>query len=252
MATMEPTTNANKRIPKMTERAKAALEEQHDGPKKCKNGGEGGNVLKKGRTGPKIDRDTSTTGETLTSPAPNQSRQATVEDVPDDDGFISQGSIDNDESCTMQEEKSNSKSHAEDVPGMLEYCAYSRHSHSKLVVQKNERNSPIYAFFEAPRLVNQKGRPAHEFKCARQGCAATVRRYLNKKDAGSTGNLRKHAKACWGGAAVDAADNAASADEVHKAIIPNILKDGSIAVAYKLKKGTTTYSHRQHTREQTK
>ena len=79
-----------------------------------------------------------------------------------------------------------------------------------------------------------------------------MRHYLNKKDAGSTGNLRKHAKACWGSAAVDAADNAASVDEVHKAIIPNILKDGSIAVAYKLKKGMTTYSHRQHTREQTK
>ena len=125
-------------------------------------------------------------------------------------------------------------------------------THSKLVVQKNERNSPIYAFFEAPRLVNQKGRPAHKFKCSRGGCAATVRRYLDKKDAGSTGNLRKHAKACWGSAAVDAADNAASADEVHKAIILNILKDGSIAVAYKLKKGTTTYSHRQHTCEQTK
>jgi len=51
---------------------------------------------------------------------------------------------------------------------------------------------------------------------------------------------------------VDAADNAASADEVHKAIIPNILKDGSISVAFKLKKGTTTYSHHQHTHEQTK
>ena len=125
-------------------------------------------------------------------------------------------------------------------------------THSKLVVQKNERNSPIYAFFEAPRLVNQKGRPAHKFKCSRRGCAATVRHYLDKKDAGSTGNLCKHAKACWGGAAVDAADNAASADEVCKAIILNILKDGSIAVAYKLKKGMTTYSHRQHTREQTK
>ena len=51
---------------------------------------------------------------------------------------------------------------------------------------------------------------------------------------------------------MDAADNATSADEVRKAIIPNVLKDGSIAVAYKLKNGTTTYSHRQHTREQTK
>ena len=237
----------------MTEQAKAALKEQHDGPKKHKNGGEGSNVLKKGHTGPKIDHNTSTTRETLSSsPAPNQSRRATVKDVPDDDGFISQGGIDDDESRTTQGEKSNSKSHAEDVPGMLEYCAHSRNSQSKLVVQKNECNSPIYAFFEAPRLVNQKGCPAHKFKCSRQGCAATVRHYLDKKDAGATGNLHKHAKVCWGGAAMDAADNAASADEACKAIIPNILKDGSIAVAYKLKKGTTTYSHCQHTHEQTK
>ena len=129
MATVESTTNVNKRILKMTEQAKAALEEQHDGPKKHKNGGEGGNVLKKGRTGPEIDRDTSTTRETLSSsPALNQSRQATVEDVPDDDGFISQESIDDDESRTTQGEKCNSKSRAEDVPGMLEYCAHSRNS----------------------------------------------------------------------------------------------------------------------------
>ena len=129
MATVESTTNVNKRILKMMEWAKAALEEQHDGPKKHKNGGEGGNMLKKGHTGPKIDRDTSTTRETLSSsPAPNQSMRATVEDVPDDDGFISQGSIDNDESYTTQGEKSNSKSRAEDVPGMLEYCAHSGNS----------------------------------------------------------------------------------------------------------------------------
>ena len=116
MATVESTTNVNKRMPKMMEQAKAALEEQHDGPKKHKNGSEGGNVLKKGCTGPEIDCDTSTTRETLSSsPAPNQSRWATVKDVPDDDRFISQGSIDNDESRTTQGEKSNSKSCADSM-----------------------------------------------------------------------------------------------------------------------------------------
>ncbi|KIM70400.1 hypothetical protein SCLCIDRAFT_100751 [Scleroderma citrinum Foug A] len=124
--------------------------------------------------------------------------------------------------------------------------------HSKLEVRKNKRNSPIYAFFEKPKVIKQGGHPAHEFKCSRQGCAGRVRRYLDTKDAGSTGNLRKHARSCWGVAVVNAADSAASADEVHKVIIPNILKDGSIAVAFKLKKGATTYSHHQHTREETK
>ena len=120
MATVESTTNMNKQIPKITEQAKAALEEQQDGPKKHKNGGKGGNVLKKGRTGPEIDCDMSTTRETLSSsPAPNQSRWATVEDVPNDDGFISQGSIDDDESRTTQGEKSNSKSRAVEPPRPL-------------------------------------------------------------------------------------------------------------------------------------
>ena len=57
---------------------------------------------------------------------------------------------------------------------------------------------------------------------------------------------------CWGTAVVDTADSAANADEVRKAIIPNILKNRSISMAFKLKKRMTTYSHHQHTREQTK
>ena len=132
----------------------------------------------------------------------------------------------------------------------MKLCTY--HALSKLAAQKNERNSPVYAFFENPKLVDQRGRPAHEFKCHRRGCAAMVRHYLDTKDVGSTGNLQRHARMCWGTAVVDAADSAANADEVRKAIIPNILKDGSISMAFKLKKGTTTYSHHQHTREQTK
>ena len=72
------------------------------------------------------------------------------------------------------------------------------------------------------------------------------------KDTGSTGNLQKHVWSCWGIAVVDAAYNAASADEVQNAIILNALKNGTISVAFKLKKGSTTYSHHQHTCEQTK
>ena len=85
-----------------------------------------------------------------------------------------------------------------------------------------------------------------------QGCAATVQHCLDTKDVGSTGNLWRHTQMCWGTAVVDAADSAANVDEVCKAIIPNILKDGSISMAFKLKKGTTTYSHHQHTWEQMK
>ena len=247
---MEPTTNTTKRVSKMTEWAKAALEEQRDGPKKRKNDGGDTNVSKRGRTGPKISRSKNSNGQASTSSQnSNPNRQATVEDVPDDDdGFISQSS-DSNESRTTEEVPSQP---CAEEPGVLDSHAHIMNLHSKLEVRKNERNSPIYAFFEKPKVIKQGGRPAHEFKCSRRGCAGRVRRYLDTKDAGSTGNLRKHARSCWGIAVVNAADSAASADEVRKVIIPNILKDGSIAVAFKLKKGATTYSHHQHTREETK
>jgi len=43
-----------------------------------------------------------------------------------------------------------------------------------------------------------------------------VRRYLDKKDANSTSNMRKHARKCWGDDVVKAADNAKTADEVRE------------------------------------
>ena len=253
LTTMEATTDTNKRIPKLTERAKAAVEDRHDVLKKRKNDSGDNNVSKKGRTDPKISRDKNSNGEASTSSQQKPSRRVTVEEVPDeDDGFISQRNSDNDESRTTTQEVPTSQPCTEDEPGVLDHHAYSVSLHSKLAVRNGERNSPIYAFFENPKVIQQGGRSAHEFKCSRRGCATRVRRYLDTKDAGSTGNLRKHARSCWGTAAVNAADSAANADEVRKVIIPNILKDGSISVAFKLKKGTATYSHHQHTHEETK
>ncbi len=113
-------------------------------------------------------------------------------------------------------------------------------------------NSPIYAFFEQPQIVKMDGRVAHEFKCRKRGCMASVRRYLDKKDAKSTGNLRKHAKACWGSNIIDAADSAINPDEVLE-IISSVLKGGSIAGAHKIKskgRDSDTYSPHPHTREQ--
>ena len=117
---MEPTTNPGKWVSKMTERAKAACDEQTSGPKKRKNDDGGSNMSKKGRSNPKIDNDENIAEEMLTSSqGPKRSRQATVEEVPDDDdGFISQWSYDDNESRTTQE-ASSSQPHAENKPGML-------------------------------------------------------------------------------------------------------------------------------------
>jgi hypothetical protein len=117
-----------------------------------------------------------------------------------------------------------------------------------------EWTSPVYAFFEpTPKVIDIDGRRAHEFKCCARGCKTTIRRYLDKKDARSTGNMRKHVKSCWGPEVLTAADDAKDANEVRLKIVPSILRDGSITAAFERKgKGKVTYSHRQHTRHETK
>ncbi|KIM50610.1 hypothetical protein SCLCIDRAFT_145040 [Scleroderma citrinum Foug A] len=58
---------------------------------------------------------------------------------------------------------------------------------------KRDWNSPIYAFFSpSPTIEYVGGRCSHVFKCTTKGCGKTVRRFLDKSDACSTGNLHKH------------------------------------------------------------
>jgi hypothetical protein len=49
------------------------------------------------------------------------------------------------------------------------------------------------------------------------------------------GNLQKHAKACWGEAVVKAVDTAINATEVRTKLVSNVLKDGSITMAFETK-----------------
>lgn len=114
--------------------------------------------------------------------------------------------------------------------------------------------SPIYAFFHPiPKfgLDEKTQRPYHEFFCFAKSCNHSIKRYLDKKDAGSTGNMHKHAKTCWGEETVKAAMDTGTADEAREVLAKH--KDGSIAAAFQVKgKGKVTYSHRQHTRTQTR
>ena len=78
-----------------------------------------------------------------------------------------------------------------------------------------------------------------------------VRRYLDTTDAKSTGNLRKHARICWGLETVAAADETRSFGEAYEVL--KRFKDGSITEAFeRAGKGKITYSHRQHTTTQTR
>ncbi|KAG1723200.1 hypothetical protein EDD22DRAFT_982946 [Suillus occidentalis] len=97
--------------------------------------------------------------------------------------------------------------------------------------------SPVYAFFDPTPCITE---------CCAKGCKATIRRFLDKKDVRSTGNMRKHVKSCWGEDALNAADDAKGADDV-------ILKNGSITASFERKgKGKVTYSHCQHTHGETR
>lgn len=78
-----------------------------------------------------------------------------------------------------------------------------------------------------------------------------VRRYLDTTDGKSTGNLRRHAKICWGEEAVAAAD-AAKLHGAAREIVEKSMRmpDGSITAMFERLKGSgkVTYSHKQHTK----
>jgi hypothetical protein len=122
------------------------------------------------------------------------------------------------------------------------------------VRQMKEWTSPIYAFFEPKPLVEeQNGRRSHLFKCASRSCKTTIRRYLDTKDARSTGNMRKHARKCWGDEPVSAADDAKDANEARTKVVGGILKNGKITQSFERKgKERATYSNIPHTRTETR
>lgn len=114
--------------------------------------------------------------------------------------------------------------------------------------------SPVYVFFKKnPRIEYKDGRTCHVFECNASRCKARngrdVCRYLDKGDANSTGNLRKHAKKCWGEEAVETADATRDLDAARETLAKSGVKDGSITAEFaRIGKGKITYSHREHTK----
>lgn len=89
-------------------------------------------------------------------------------------------------------------------------------------------------------------RKAHVFECAARSCHGRtrfIRRFLDKGDAKSTSNLRRHAKTCWGEEAVAAADDTRDVKTAREALGKNDSIDPSITSAFKrvAKDGTVTY-----------
>jgi hypothetical protein len=101
-----------------------------------------------------------------------------------------------------------------------------------------------------------EGRRCHAFQCLAKHCkqkTRSIQRYLDTGDAKSTGNLRKHAKKCWGDEVVASADKAKDVKEVRDTTVKGSLDSQSITAAFEQKgKGKVTYSHRQHTKTESK
>ncbi|KAJ8515393.1 hypothetical protein ONZ45_g7180 [Pleurotus djamor] len=125
---------------------------------------------------------------------------------------------------------------------------------TELERMKRKWRSPIYGFFQPEVKVDYRhGRKRHTFVCAAKGCGHKTHRYLDTTDAQSTGNMRKHAVTCWGKETVEKADEAGDVDVVRTNIVQGILRDGKITAAFERKgKGKVTFSHRQHTKIETK
>lgn len=111
---------------------------------------------------------------------------------------------------------------------------------------------PIYACFSpTPDIIHVDGRHAHKFKCCASGCKQTIRRFLDKSDAKSTGNMHRHVRICWGEdvvAAIAQAKNITAARDVVKQYTLN----RTITDAFKRTgKGKALYSHWLPTKAET-
>jgi hypothetical protein len=63
----------------------------------------------------------------------------------------------------------------------------------------------------------------------------------------------KHVRSCWGNEVLKAAGQAKNANEAREKIVGSFLRNGSITTSFERNgKGKVTYSHRQHTRAETR
>jgi hypothetical protein len=114
--------------------------------------------------------------------------------------------------------------------------------------------SPIYAFYHpVPSIETVNDRRSHVFACAKKSCTYCCRRYLDKTDNNSTGNLCKHVKTCWGPEVLTAAENAGSVDEARNKVVKALNQSGSITAVFECTgKRKVMYSNQQHTRVETR
>ncbi|KAK7436420.1 hypothetical protein VKT23_019131 [Stygiomarasmius scandens] len=125
----------------------------------------------------------------------------------------------------------------------------------ELAELKAKWKKPIYAFFDPePTLEYRKdGRKCVVFRCSAKNCKKhEIARYLDTEDAGSTGNMHKHVKSCWGEEVLADVDKAKDVDE-GRMLTASYKRNGSITASFeRTKKGKVTYSYWQHTKTETR
>ena len=71
----------------------------------------------------------------------------------------------------------------------------------------------------------------HVFKCLAKGCKHAVCRFLDTRDRGSTGNMRRHVRTCWGEDVYNTILNADTLEEAHAGVKGHV-RNGSIALVF--------------------
>ncbi len=111
-------------------------------------------------------------------------------------------------------------------------------------------------FRPLPRIETIEGRCVHVFECAALHCKGSsrgVRWFLDTGDSKSTGALHTHAKRCWGEETVKAAIATKNLKAAREIVERAPQRDSSLTAAFeRIGKETITYSHRQHTYEETR
>ncbi|KAI6030153.1 hypothetical protein EDC04DRAFT_2498384, partial [Pisolithus marmoratus] len=116
---------------------------------------------------------------------------------------------------------------------------------------KQDWNPPIYAFFvPEPTIEYVEGQHSHVFWCMAKGCRKGVQQFLDKSDAQLTGNMCKHIRGWWGEDIFHQASQTKNATVACEAV-KNYVKNGLLKVAFDCK-GKVGYSHRQHTKIETR
>ena len=65
--------------------------------------------------------------------------------------------------------------------------------------------------------------------------------------------MRKHVESCWGEDALKAAMEAGTANDARETVVKELKGSGTITASFERKgKGQVTFSHRQHTKAETK